>query len=46
MKDFSLILLVILSCLIPLTEAFSQDEQIVAANDLLEEGIPPNYQYE
>jgi membrane-bound lytic murein transglycosylase D len=40
------ILLVILACLIPLKEAFSQDDQIIASNDLLEDAIQPNYQYE
>ena len=45
-KQLSSILLVILSCSISLTEAFSQDDQIVAANDLLVAEISPNYQYE
>jgi len=40
------ILLVILASLIPLKKAFSQEEQIVAANDILEAELLPNYQYE
>lgn len=35
-----------ITCLVPLTEAFSQDEQTLAASPLLEEEVLPNYQYE
>lgn len=45
-KLLSSILLVIIASLVPLKKAFSQDEQSVAANDLLEEELLPNYQYE
>jgi len=41
-----IILPVVITCLIPLTEAFSEDEQTVAASPLLEEEVLPNYQYE
>ena len=40
------ILLVLLAFLIPLKKAFSQDEQSVAANNVLDEELLPNYQYE
>jgi membrane-bound lytic murein transglycosylase D len=42
---FSKILLVLITCSIPLTEAFSQDEQTVASTPL-EEEVLPNYKYE
>ncbi|MDG1276634.1 MAG: LysM peptidoglycan-binding domain-containing protein [Algoriphagus sp.] len=42
---FSKILLVFITCSIPLTEAFSQDEQTVASTPL-EEEVLPNYKYE
>jgi membrane-bound lytic murein transglycosylase D len=45
-KLLSSILLVILASLIPLKKAFSQDEQTVAANDISEDELLPNYQYE
>jgi membrane-bound lytic murein transglycosylase D len=41
-----IILPVVITCLISLTEAFSQDEQTVAASPLLEEEVLPYYQYE
>ena len=39
-------LLVILTCLIPLSPAFSQDDQNVAATNFSEEEVMPNYHYE
>jgi membrane-bound lytic murein transglycosylase D len=45
-KLLSSILLVILASLIPLKKAFSQEEQTVAANDISEDELLPNYQYE
>lgn len=41
-----IILPVVITCLISLTEAFSQDEQTLAASPLLEEEVLPYYQYE
>lgn len=40
------ILLAIITCLIPLTQVFSQDDQNVAATSFSEEEIIPNYHYE
>jgi membrane-bound lytic murein transglycosylase D len=45
-KLLSSILLVNVFCLISLTESFSQGEQNLAANELLEEALLPNYHYE
>jgi membrane-bound lytic murein transglycosylase D len=42
----SMILPVVITCMIPLTEAFSQEEQTVAASPMLEAEVLPNYQYE
>jgi len=42
----SMILPVVITCMIPLTEAFSQEEQNVAAFPILEAEVLPNYQYE
>jgi membrane-bound lytic murein transglycosylase D len=42
----SMILPVVITCMIPLTEAFSQEEQNVAASPILEAEVLPNYQYE
>jgi membrane-bound lytic murein transglycosylase D len=42
----SMILPVVITCMIPLTEAFSQEEQTVAASPILEAEVLPNYQYE
>lgn len=40
------IILALLTCLIPLSKAFSQDEGLVAAAPLLDKEILPNYHYE
>jgi membrane-bound lytic murein transglycosylase D len=38
--------LALITCLIPLSEAFSQDDESVAATSLLDEEVLPNYHYE
>lgn len=40
------ITLALITCLIPLSEAFSQDDESVAATSLLDEEVLPNYHYE
>lgn len=40
------IILALITCLIPLSKAFSQDEGLVAAVPLLDEEVLPNYHYE
>jgi membrane-bound lytic murein transglycosylase D len=45
-KLLSSILLINVFCLISLTESFSQDDQNLAANELLEGALLPNYHYE
>ncbi|WP_339877676.1 LysM peptidoglycan-binding domain-containing protein [uncultured Algoriphagus sp.] len=41
-----IITLAIITCLIPLSKAFSQDDELVAAAPLLDEEVLPNYHYE
>ena len=41
-----IITLALITCLIPLSKVFSQDEGLVAAAPLLEEEVLPNYHYE
>ncbi|MEB2776024.1 LysM peptidoglycan-binding domain-containing protein [Algoriphagus sp. D3-2-R+10] len=38
--------LALITCLIPLSKAFSQDNELVAAASLLDEEVLPNYHYE
>ena len=40
------ITLAIITCLIPLSKAFSQDDELVAAAPMLDEEVLPNYHYE
>lgn len=40
------IILALITCLIPLSKAYSQDEGLVAAAPLLDEEVLPNYHYE
>ncbi|REG83099.1 LysM peptidoglycan-binding domain-containing protein [Algoriphagus antarcticus] len=43
---FRTIILALITCLIPLSKVFSQDDESVAAAPLLDEEILPNYHYE
>lgn len=42
----NLFLLAIITCLTPLSQAFSQDDQLVAASTFSEDEVIPNYHYE
>lgn len=42
----NLFLLAIITCLTPLSQAFSQDDQLVAASSFSEDEVIPNYHYE
>lgn len=43
---FRTITLALITCMIPLSKAFSQDDELIAAAPLLDEEVLPNYHYE
>lgn len=43
---FRIITLALITCMIPLSKAFSQDDESIAAAPLLDEEVLPNYHYE